>query len=139
MVFGLVWRLSDWERDRPVGSGFGLLPRGPRGRLGLRRQKRALGLPVLVRPGYPVRLPGLPPRPQFSSVSSKQSARERSVAAAVPVNQLGPDFAFVESTANHLPGPANLSVTVDEALTVRPVFLPEGIQSGVVRIRLALS
>ena len=42
------------------------------------------------------------------------------------VNQLGPDFALVEST-------------VDEALTVRPVFLPEGIQSGVVRIRLALS
>ena len=35
--------------------------------------------------------------------------------------------------------PANLSITVDEALTVRPVFLPEGIQSGVVRIRLALS
>jgi hypothetical protein len=42
------------------------------------------------------------------------------------VNQLGPDFALVESTANHLPGPANLSVMVDEALTVRPVFLPEG-------------
>lgn len=55
------------------------------------------------------------------------------------VNQLGPDFALVESTANHLPGPANLSVAVDEALTVRPVFLPEGIQSGAVRIRLALS
>ena len=55
------------------------------------------------------------------------------------VNQLGPNFALVESTANNLPGPANLSVMVDEALTVRPVFLPEGIQSGVVRIRLALS
>jgi hypothetical protein len=39
------------------------------------------------------------------------------------VNQLGPDFALVESTANHLPGPANLSVTVDEALTVQPVIL----------------
>lgn len=55
------------------------------------------------------------------------------------VNQLGPDFALVEPTQNHLPGPAYLSVAVDEALAVRPVFLPDGIQSGVERIRLALS
>lgn len=55
------------------------------------------------------------------------------------VNQLGPDFAIVEAAANHLPGPAKLVVSVDESLTVRPVFLPEGIQSGVGRIRLALS
>lgn len=34
----------------------------------------------------------------------------------LPVNQLGPDFAFVETTATHLPGPANLSVTVDDDL-----------------------
>jgi hypothetical protein len=56
----------------------------------------------------------------------------------LPVNQLGPDFAFVEATAAHLPGPAKLLVTVDDALTVRPVFLPEGIQPGAVRTRLAL-
>ena len=56
----------------------------------------------------------------------------------LPVDQLGPDFALVNATANHLPGPARLSVTVDEVLTVRPVFLPEGIQSGAARIRLAL-
>lgn len=49
----------------------------------------------------------------------------------VAVNQLGPDFALVESTATHLAGPAKLFVAVDEALTVRPVLLPEGIQSGV--------
>lgn len=57
----------------------------------------------------------------------------------LPVNQLGPDFALVEATSDHLPGPAELCVTVDESVTIRPVFLPEGIQSGDVRIRLALS
>jgi hypothetical protein len=56
----------------------------------------------------------------------------------LPVNQLGPDFALVHATADHLPGPARLFVTVDEALTVRPVFLAEGIRSGAARIRLAL-
>ena len=56
----------------------------------------------------------------------------------LPVNQLGPDFALVNATANHLPGPARLVVLVDEALTVRSVILPEGIQSGAARIQLAL-
>ncbi len=56
----------------------------------------------------------------------------------LPVNQLGPDFAFVEAATAHLPGPACLLVTVDDALTVRPVFLPEGIRPGSVRTRLAL-
>lgn len=56
----------------------------------------------------------------------------------LPVNQLGPDFALVEATGTHLPGPAQLLVTVDDALTVRPVFLPEGIQPGAARTRLAL-
>lgn len=56
----------------------------------------------------------------------------------LPVDQLGPDFALVNATENHLPGPARLSVAVDEVLTVRPVFLPEGIPSGAARIRLAL-
>ena len=56
----------------------------------------------------------------------------------LPVNQLGPDFALVEATAVHSPGPAKLSVAVDDDLTVRPVFLPEGIQPGAVRTRLAL-
>ena len=57
----------------------------------------------------------------------------------LPVNQLGPDFAIVEATAAHLPGPAKLSVTVDDNLTVRTVFLPEGIQPDAVRTRLALA
>lgn len=56
----------------------------------------------------------------------------------LPVNQLGPDFALVEATATHLPGPATLFVTVDDTLTVRPVFLPDGIRPGSVRTRLAL-
>ena len=71
VVFGLEWGLSDWERDGPDGSEFGLLPRAPRGQLVLRRLGRALGLPGQVRPGSPGQQPGLPPRPQFSSVSSK--------------------------------------------------------------------
>lgn len=54
----------------------------------------------------------------------------------LPVNQLGPDFALVEATAAHLPGPAKLFVTVDDDLTVRPVFLPEGIQPGAGRTKL---
>lgn len=54
----------------------------------------------------------------------------------LPVNQLGPDFAIVEAAAAHMPGPAKLSVTVDHDLTVRTVFLPEGIQPGAVRTKL---
>lgn len=56
----------------------------------------------------------------------------------LPVNQLGPDFAFVEATSAHLPGQARLFVTVDDDLTIRPVFLPEGIQPGAGRTRIAL-
>jgi hypothetical protein len=82
VVCGLEWGVPDWENDRPDGSEFGLLPRVPRGQLVRRRRGRALGLPAQVRPGSPDQLPGLPPRPQFSSVSSKQSGRERSGSAA---------------------------------------------------------
>ena len=71
VVFGLEWGLSDWERDGPDGSEFGLHPRVPRGQLERRRLERALGQPELGRPGCPELQPGLPPRPQFSSVSSK--------------------------------------------------------------------
>ena len=56
----------------------------------------------------------------------------------VPVNQLGLDFAIVEVTANHPPGPAKLFVKVDDDLTIRSVFLPNGIHPSVVRTKLAL-
>ena len=56
----------------------------------------------------------------------------------LPVNPLGLDFVMVEAAAAHLPGMARLFVTVNDDLTVRPVFLPEGIQPGTVRTRLAL-
>jgi hypothetical protein len=56
----------------------------------------------------------------------------------LPVNQLGPDFAIVKATAAHSPGPAKLSVAVDDDLTVRSVFLPEGIKPGLVRTKLTL-
>lgn len=56
----------------------------------------------------------------------------------LPVNQLGPDFAIVEASTTHLPGMGKLFVTVDDDLTVRPVFLPEGIQPGAMRTRIAL-
>ncbi len=56
----------------------------------------------------------------------------------VPVNQLGIGFAIVEATATHLPGPARLFVKVDDDLTVRSVFLPNGIHPAVVRTKLAL-
>ena len=55
-----------------------------------------------------------------------------------PVNQLGLDFAILEATTTHLPGAATLFVKVDDDLSVRPVFLPEGIRPGAVRTRLAL-
>jgi hypothetical protein len=51
----------------------------------------------------------------------------------LPVNQLGPDFAIVEATTAHSPGPAKLLVAVDGDLTVRPVILPEGIQPNEIR------
>jgi hypothetical protein len=56
----------------------------------------------------------------------------------LPVNQLGPDFAILEATTAHLPGTATLFVTVDDDLTVRSVFLPEGIRPGGIRTKLAL-
>lgn len=54
----------------------------------------------------------------------------------LPVNQLGLDFALIESATAHPPGPAQLVVTVDDDVTRRPVFLPDGIQPGSARIRL---
>ena len=71
VMFGLAWGLSDWKRDELEGPEFGLRPRGPRWRLARRRQVRALGPPVRVRPGQPDQHSGPPPRPRFSSVSSK--------------------------------------------------------------------
>lgn len=85
-----------------------------------------------------------PPQPalKFSSMSCPISPRVRMHLEVggerLPVNQLGPDFALVEAAAPHLPGPATLFVTVDDDLTIRPVFLPEGIRPGSVRTRLAL-
>ena len=71
VMFGLAWGLSDWKRDELEGPEFGLRPRGLRWRLARRRQVRALSRPGQERPGYPVLQPRLPPRPRFSSVSSK--------------------------------------------------------------------
>ncbi|MCW5558793.1 MAG: hypothetical protein KIT22_13310 [Verrucomicrobiae bacterium] len=56
----------------------------------------------------------------------------------LPINQLGLDFAILDVTAPLPPGPAELFISVDSELTVRPVFLPDGIQPGVVRTKLAL-
>ena len=75
VVFGLAWRLPNWEGDRPEGAKFGLPPRVPRGQLVERRQKPALGNPEQVLPGFPVLRHRLPPRLQFSSVSSKRCRR----------------------------------------------------------------
>jgi hypothetical protein len=55
----------------------------------------------------------------------------------LPVNQLGLDFALIESTTAYPPGSASLAVTVDDDVTVRLVFLPDGIQPGGGRTRLA--
>ena len=52
------------------------------------------------------------------------------------VHQLGLDFAIVETTEAYLPGAARLFVQVDDALTVRDVFLPEGIRPDTLRTRL---
>lgn len=57
----------------------------------------------------------------------------------LPVHQLGPDFAIIEATSAHAPGPGKLSILVDDILTIRPVFLPEGIHPGNARTRLALA
>ena len=54
------------------------------------------------------------------------------------VNQLGLDFAVVETTGTYPPGPAKLSVLVDNSSTVRLVFLPDGIRPGPGRTRLLL-
>ncbi len=54
----------------------------------------------------------------------------------LPVHQLGLDFAIVETSTAHSPGAATLVVKVDDDLTVRPVFLPDGIHPDVLRTRL---
>jgi hypothetical protein len=55
----------------------------------------------------------------------------------IPVNQLGLDFAIVDAPAFQPPVMATLWVQVDEDLTGKPVFLPEGIRPGVLRTRLS--
>lgn len=77
-------------------------------------------------------------KPSPAQVSSRVRMHLEVGGVVLPVNQPGPDFAIVEATEAHAPGPARLSVAVDDDLTLRPVFLPDGIQPGLVRTRLAL-
>jgi len=48
----------------------------------------------------------------------------------LPVNQLGPDFVWVEAAHGHPAIDARLVVSVDGHLTTRPVRLPEGVRAG---------
>lgn len=55
----------------------------------------------------------------------------------IPVTHLELDFAILDTAVSRPPGPARLSVAVDDELTVRQVFLPDGIRPGPHRTRLA--
>lgn len=51
----------------------------------------------------------------------------------LPVNQLGPDFVWVESVQAFPAGEGRLVVAVDQEITTRQVLLPDGITAGLTR------
>jgi len=51
----------------------------------------------------------------------------------LPVNQLGPDFVWVESAQALPAGTGRLVVSVDEETTTRQVLLPDGVTAGLTR------
>ncbi|MDB6020737.1 MAG: hypothetical protein JWQ04_594 [Pedosphaera sp.] len=55
---------------------------------------------------------------------------------SVPVAQMGPDFALVDSPVNHPPAAASMVLQVDQAERRWNVYLPSGISAGKTRVEI---
>ena len=58
--------------------------------------------------------------------------------ASISIAQMGPDFLFVESAADHPPGEATIVLQVDDSERRWKVSLPDGISKASRRVALAL-
>ena len=58
--------------------------------------------------------------------------------ASISITQMGPDFLFVESPADHPPCEGSIVLRVDDSERQWKVSLPEGISKGSRRVALAL-
>jgi len=53
------------------------------------------------------------------------------------ISHMGPDFLFVDATADQPPGNATIVLQVDESIRQWDVHLPDGISAGKKRVALA--
>ncbi len=58
--------------------------------------------------------------------------------SSISITQMGPDFLFVESDADHPPGNATIVLQVDQSERRWQVRLPNGISRDSKRVALAL-
>ena len=58
--------------------------------------------------------------------------------AVIRITHMGPDFLFVESSADHPPCEASILLRVDDSESQWKVRLPEGISKDSTRVTLAL-
>jgi hypothetical protein len=57
---------------------------------------------------------------------------------SIPINQMGPDFLFVESDRDYPPGQATIVLQIDDSHREWQVRLPEGVSKDSERVALAL-
>ena len=58
---------------------------------------------------------------------------------SIPINQMGPDFLFLDSPSDYPPGEATIVLQIDESRRQWQVMLPEGISKNSERVPLALA
>ena len=57
---------------------------------------------------------------------------------SIPINQMGPDFLFVDCDRDFPPGEATIVLQIDDSRRQWQVRLPEGISKNSERVQLAL-
>ena len=58
---------------------------------------------------------------------------------SIPINQMGPDFLFVDFDRNYPPGEATIDLQIDDSHRQWQVRLPEGVSKDSERVPLALA
>jgi len=58
---------------------------------------------------------------------------------SIPINQMGPDFLFVESDRDYPPGEATIVLQIDESQREWQVRLPEGVSKNSERVALEVA
>ncbi len=75
----------------------------------------------------------------YSNHSARVQMRLIVNGSSIGITQMGPDFLFIEPTADHPPGEANILFKVNESERRWTVKLPEGISAESERIVIAAS